>query len=305
MQQVMSSIVVINSGTLITGQQQQGVRCLDSETQPSSEQSAETVNETNNPNNNRNSQHIRDGIHQQVPCARLVEWANNGSDSISKRIYHFDCFKRDYTQEIQGVRIMNLKASMKPVYESLLKIINDNQDGLKYDYNVNIKSQLENRIKQCEIAEDFKIDLPFSHSTNWIEISSERVIGYIDGETSTIGCSDNGEQPSGEHLYIIRFPCGAYTLNDRSGEIDKYPCETFNKMFNELKSFGPKYCDTPNNSLYFTSENAHLVHNAYIGIFKKYKGMVDDELKKQHLEKLKKEVEKLESESCEPGADND
>jgi len=107
-----------------------------------------------------------------------------------------------------------------------------------------------------------------------------------------ISWSDDGRQPNkDEWLFQICFTCGAYIFGD------SYPRETFDAFFAELKSFGPVYCDTNNNSLYFSEDKSKAVYEAFWPIFRKYQAMVKDEIKRQRKRELELELARLSEET--------
>lgn len=99
---------------------------------------------------------------------------------------------------------------------------------------------------------------------------------------------DDGKVPKeDEWLYIVGYSTGAYFLHSA------YPQRTFKKMFAELKTFGPKYCDSANKVLYFTKDSAKLLHKEYDTIVEKYRNMVKEELESKRIEQLEKELKEL------------
>ena len=114
---------------------------------------------------------------------------------------------------------------------------------------------------------------------------------YSEEQNRQISWSDDGCQPENEWLCVISFSTGAYILEDYFD--GKYPKETFDKMFEELKSFGTKYCDTNNSALYFTKDVAYKVCEAFPEIYKKYKALVVEEQQRQRVKELELELAKL------------
>ena len=110
--------------------------------------------------------------------------------------------------------------------------------------------------------------------------------GKIHGRT--ISWLDNGEQPEDEVLVNIGFPTGAYIFGD------DYPEGLFNRFFNELKSYNPKYSDSANKALFFTPETSNEVFNSFNNILNKYREINKSELKKRKIDKMKSELKKLE-----------
>lgn len=175
-------------------------------------------------------------------------------------------------------------------YKELQGVIEKYLEEFKHDYDLkNVIDTLE----RLEISQRFGIPLEGSYGQyqvkgaydNWTRVY------YMDGEIRKISWSDDGRQPDGEWLYCISFPSGAYTFGNSM--TSTYPVETFNAFWNDLKSFGPKYCDTVNHSIYFSEENSKAVYDAFWGIFNKYKARVQDELKEQRKKELEEELAKL------------
>lgn len=114
---------------------------------------------------------------------------------------------------------------------------------------------------------------------------------YSEEQRRQISWSDDDRQPENEWLCVISFPTGAYIFGDYFK--DQYPKETFNAFFEELKSFGTKYCDSANHSLYYSTANAYVVCEAFPAIFKKYKDMCQQEYERQRVKELEEELAKL------------
>jgi len=175
-------------------------------------------------------------------------------------------------------------------YRELQGVIEKYPEEFKKDYDLH---KTYETLKCLEMQQRFGIPLMYHSSTqyqveraydNWTHVA---LYGEDHRKVSWL---DEGEQPENEWLYCISFPCGAYIFGD------SYPEKTFNAFFNELKSFGAKYCDTANHSLYFTEENSKKVYDAFWGIFNKYKAMVADEMKEQRKKELEAELAKLNKE---------
>lgn len=176
-------------------------------------------------------------------------------------------------------------------YQEILSVLEKHSDIITDDCSIDIRRNLINRIALCEISKEFDIEIENKYlSPGWIKLSDYEHIGLF-GEkyNRTISWSDDGSQPDDERLLRIGFSTGAYIF----GEC--YPTETFSKFFNELKTYNPKYCDTSNHALYFTSKTAANVHKNLIGIFNKYKQLVSEEVKAQRVEKLKQELKSLQA----------
>lgn len=175
-------------------------------------------------------------------------------------------------------------------YKKLIKEIKRVEGAIAdQNYTSDLVRELERRIKMQEVRNLFGIqELPESSDANFIRIREwEKSIFYANTE-KPISWPDDGRQPKDEYLYQIRFPTGAYIFGSH------YLTELFNRFWNELKTYNPKYIDTTNNCLYFSPENAAEIHYTYDEIYKKYKDQASDEQKKMKKEELKRELAKLE-----------
>lgn len=174
-------------------------------------------------------------------------------------------------------------------YQELYTVAEKYKEHLNYYLLESLGADL----KEKELSVKFQLPLVFAGNT-WYKVEGFYQdwvnVGLYGEETSrTISWSDDGKQPENEWLYAVRFCTGAYIFGD------SYPTETFNAFFAELKGFEPKYCDTMNHALYFTSENAHKVHEQILPLFQKYKALVVDENNRKRVKELEVELAKLKS----------
>lgn len=179
-------------------------------------------------------------------------------------------------------------------YKNILSLLTEETeaDGL-------IKAkEINNVIRNLELSNLFQIPIegPYlKYGNGWIPVGRQMThrdyfhLGKFGvGTNRCISWSDDGEQPGDEWLLSVCFSSGAYIFGD------SYPEDLFNEFFQELKSFGPKYCDTVNHHLYFSHENANLVFNSFPEIFKKYCLRVSEEFKKNQKQKLLDKLARLE-----------
>ena len=157
---------------------------------------------------------------------------------------------------------------------------------------------IEERVQELELSVLFNMKLEEA-GYYWYEkhigYGQKANVGlYSEEQRRQISWSDDGRQPENEWLCVISFPTGAYIFGDYFK--DEYPKETFNEFFEELKSYGTKYCDTVNHNLYFTSDVAHKVVKDFPEIFKKYKDMCQHEYERQRVKELEAELAKLKGE---------
>lgn len=134
---------------------------------------------------------------------------------------------------------------------------------------------------------------------NYFRISDNICFSYfIDGEHEKakgtgkyITWSDDGRQPKNEWLLNISFSTGAYIFGDDYNNQQNI----FQDFINELKTYDPDYSDTINKSFYWKLENAKKIYEEYSTVFKKYYELNRLELNKRKADKLRKELEKLET----------
>lgn len=153
---------------------------------------------------------------------------------------------------------------------------------------------IEEKVQELELSVEFNIELHKSGTTWYTKYMSSghdvNVGLYSEEQRRQISWSDDGRQPENEWLCVISFPTGAYIFGDYFK--GRYLSETFNAFFEELKSFGTKYCDTNNHTLYYTSDVGYKVVEAFSEIFKKYKALVVEEQQRQRVKELELELAK-------------
>lgn len=174
---------------------------------------------------------------------------------------------------------------------NLLQVI-ENSMHLDFDNTISdFKIRIENRIRVNEILTEFGATIPsgaFATSA-YIPLTYDNDMSIcLWTDKHSIGVPENGQPKVGELLLVLRFPTGAYKLHS------EYPTKTFNKMFDELMEYKPKYWDRCNKSLYFDSSNSKAVFENYYSILAKYKEEALVEVKQKAIDKLKAEIDKLE-----------
>lgn len=183
---------------------------------------------------------------------------------------------------------------MKELLNNLKAVFDENTIPLTYRLK-NMKSDIEGELALLDLGEKLDADICNEHYSGYIRLTSNIALNlFVEGCGKEISWPDNGKQPSSGWYLVISFPCGAYTLDSN------YPEETFNKFFEELKSFGAKYVDTANHSLYFTldenPEPARKVYKAYSNLFKKYYDMGKEEVLSKKIAQAEEELRKLKEE---------
>jgi hypothetical protein len=188
-------------------------------------------------------------------------------------------------------------------YTEILEVIKKHEKTLNPQYNTRVPDpdDLSTVIRMLNVSKKFGIPISEDSPSEWMNVISPdgkryrydfMNLGFFHG-VSPISWSDDGRQPDNEWLFRICFPTGAYIFGDGDYFNKEYPVETFNAFFEELKSYGPKYCATANNSLYFSSDNAKRVYEDFDEIFNRHKAGVVNEMKKQKKLQLEQELERL------------
>lgn len=178
-------------------------------------------------------------------------------------------------------------------YKEILEVINKYKDIIVFDVN-----ELESRSKQhlfgLELKEKYGLNVEPRdiRSLDWNRFGDYLSIGQF-GEkyNRTIFWSDDGKQPEDEIMINLSFSTGAYIFGNSSD--DDYPTDFFQQFWQELKTYNPKYSDTTNKNLYFSLENGAKIFNEFKEILKKYYELNEEDAKKRKIEKLQKELERL------------
>lgn len=182
----------------------------------------------------------------------------------------------------------------KEAYEEVLSTLQKYKDIINYDYR-ELEQKSNEHLFGIELQEKYGLDIDPTdiYSLDWQKFKEYLAIGWFGQKYNRdISWSDDGKQPVDELMLRISFPTGAYIFGSSWGDGD-YPEDLFNEFFVELKSYGSKYSDSHNHSLYFSIENAKDVFNNFSAILKKYheKNKVDAKLRK--IKQLQNEIEKL------------
>lgn len=172
-------------------------------------------------------------------------------------------------------------------YQSLLEVALKNKEHIDSNIVADIKEDLDTIQKSMEFGLELSYNGPHHYYVKGGYDNWTRVLFISKDTDQPIGCSDDGKQPQDEWLYIMQFTTGAYIFGDY------YPVETFQQFFSELKGFEPKYCDSVNKALYFTTDKAKAAHEAFRPLFNKYKALVKDEMERNRIKELEKELAKL------------
>lgn len=190
------------------------------------------------------------------------------------------------------------------VYNKIIKELKDlcvertTRSNDPEEYIKKIVEIAENQKKIHEFNDKYWLWIPYSSSFSWnfCKISDQmRIVYFWDAAEDKkkwnwyyISRSDDWRQPKEEQLLDIHFSTWAYFLSWA------YPQNTFQLMWEELKSFWPKYCDTANRWLYFTLDKCREVCKEFPNIVKKYRDIAQEEIKEKEKEELRKQLKKLE-----------
>lgn len=153
-----------------------------------------------------------------------------------------------------------------------------------------IQKIAENQKMILERNEKYWLWIPYQstlYNCDYCDINRNIYIKYCKDWWEYISWSDDWRHPNNEWLVCFHYPTGAYFF------WSEYPYKTFNKFFNELKTFNPDYSDTNNKSLYFNLENAWKVILKYKDILQKYRDMAWEEIKNKKRKELEDQLAKL------------
>lgn len=174
------------------------------------------------------------------------------------------------------------------IYEKIFKIIEEAGDKTIFNL-ADLRRQADNHLFGLELRDKYGLDIDPTriHSKDWQKLHDNIYIAFFKEGYRNISWPDDGRQPENETLLLIKFPTGAYIFGNH------FPTDIFQKFFQELKSYGPKYLDSANKCLYFSLDNAAEVFNNYTKIYKKYKDIDISKNKARRVQQLKKELEEL------------
>jgi hypothetical protein len=174
-------------------------------------------------------------------------------------------------------------------YQEILHEMEKHEEFIKDDRQINIISNIKSRLVQLNTLDLFDIYItldPFYSTDDWIRINEYARVGLYGKKVNRgISWEDEDKKPDNEWLYILTFPSGAYLFGK------DYPHNLFDRFFDVLKSYNPKYIDSRNHALYFDHTTAKNIHEDFNNIFENYKQLYQEENK----EKLKR-IAKLEQE---------
>jgi hypothetical protein len=183
---------------------------------------------------------------------------------------------------------MNYEESKK-MYSEILSILDKYSDNCIYDIR-ELKQKSECHLFGLKLKEVYGlgIDPKRINSIEYIRFGEYMSIGmWGEKYRRTISWSDDDRQPKDELLLCIGFSTGAYIFGQ------DYPTDLFQKFFNELKTYKPKYTDTSNKNLFYSMDNAKEIFNSFNDILKKYHDLNKDDFKQRKIKELGKQLEYL------------
>jgi len=185
---------------------------------------------------------------------------------------------------------------LEKAYKEINTVLNKYKDITRYNIDVLIhESKLHLFGAKLKFDYGYNIDPKRLTSLDYNRFGDYMFIEmWNDNSNRMISWSDDGRQPKDELLLKISFPTGPYIFSYKNNR--DYPKEIFDKFFNELKSFKPKYTDTTNNNLYYSIENGARVFNSLNNIINKYEKLYAKEYNKEKLKKMEEDIKKLKKE---------
>jgi hypothetical protein len=191
---------------------------------------------------------------------------------------------------------------VKYMYKELLSVYNKYSDEKFFNDHlfddVRVwKENAERHLRIFEWNEKYWINIKHSCAADrkYFEVWEYRHFSYFNNAKEEqekwnwcyISRSDDWRQPNNERLLAITFPTWWYIF------WEDYPKELFEKFFNELKSYNPKYSDTTNNTLYFWIDDCTKIFNEFDNILKKYHEINIEDRKLRKIKKMEEELQKL------------
>lgn len=185
---------------------------------------------------------------------------------------------------------MNYEESKK-MYSEILFILDKYSNDCIYDIRA-LKQKSEYHLFGLKLKEFYGLDIDPKriNSIDYIRFGEYMSIGmWGEKHRRTISWSDDDRQPEDEMLLCIRFPTGPYVFGG------DYPEDLFQKFFNELKSYKPKYIDTSNKNLFYSmdNDNAKEIFNSFNDILKKYHDLNKEDFKQRKIKELEKQLDSL------------
>ena len=187
--------------------------------------------------------------------------------------------------------------NVKKAYDEILKTLKKHKDICVFDIN-DLERKAKVHIFGTELKEKYGLDIDPKRlsSLDYNNFGEWKVICWVGGKyRRKISWTVDDKQPEDELLLQIKFPTGANIFMVH-GEHD-YPTTFFQRFWLELKTYKPDYIDEVNHCLYWKLENAKNMFNSFDDILNKYYELNREDAKQRRIEKIKKELERLEKSS--------
>lgn len=178
-------------------------------------------------------------------------------------------------------------------YEEILSILKKHKDVIVFDVE-GLERKANIHLWGLKLKHVFGLNIKpeMVESLDWVRLGEFTTIGlWGEKHNRKISWSVDGRQPQDEQLLQISFPTGAYIFGE------DYAVDFFQRFWLELKEFNPDYADEANHCLYWKVENAKDVFNTFHELINKYRELNKEDVKLRRIEKLKKELNQLESKS--------
>lgn len=191
---------------------------------------------------------------------------------------------------------MNQLEITRQAYSEILNALNKHREICAFDVD-GLGRRAKTHLFGLELKEKYGLNIdPYRiDSLDWNRFGEYRSIGVFgEKHNRRISWSVDGRQPENELLFMIGFPTGPYIFGDGDIYNKDYPQGFFQKFWLELKSFNPDYVDEANHALYWSVENAKEVFNSFEEILEKYNELNREDIKQRRIDKMKKELAKLE-----------
>lgn len=175
-------------------------------------------------------------------------------------------------------------------YNSLIRLVKKHEGLIDLDIR-DIEFKKERDLLLLELN-DLGIPINYTiYNTNYIDLYNNWIyyVNFKSGNGYTISCPDDGRQPVDERLIVVSFSTGAYIFGEQ------YDTKTFNEFFNELKSYGYRYIDSANSSIYYDLITGAKVYKDFKDLYAKYLQLAKERNKQNEINKLRKQLQELES----------
>lgn len=187
--------------------------------------------------------------------------------------------------------------NIKSAYTEILKVVSQyNENALGKEAYSDIKKMkriASNHLMIVEWYEKYGLEIPHDKDIidkQLIEISSISNFKYYEDAVENKKLESGSwilnsiEQPKNEYLFCIHL----YAYGD-------YPKIIFAELWEDLQTYSPTYIDEINYKAYWSLEKAKRIFADTPTITDKYHAILRNETKRQKMESLNREIERLKS----------